>query len=434
MLTEIELTDVGDFKIGNAQDVEAGTGCTVLVFEEGAAAGLDVSGGGPASRESELLKPLATADAVHAIMLAGGSAFGLDAAGGAMQYLEERGIGLDMGVTKVPLVCESCLFDLAVADPSVRPDKAMGYAACEAAYRGDYEDGNVGAGTGATVGKVRGMGCCTKSGIGSYAVQVGDLKVGAVVAVNAMGDVFDYKTGAKVAGVRSVGSCPSIASSEMDSATADAADGAGDADAATDMNAAKAMAAAAAAAGIDPAAIAAIAGTANAAETPLAEDDILSLYAVAPAFSAEAGSVDPADVAAAAVAGIDADAAAGADAADIDAAAGSADSAAADPASGAGAFPANTTIGVVLTNAGFAKPQLCKIAAVAQDGIARSIRPVHTSMDGDSVYAVSLGDVPVEMDVVSTLAVRVMSEAILRAVRSAHTAYGIPGAADAETM
>ena len=148
-------------------------------------------GGGPASRESELLKPLAAAQVIHAIVLAGGSAFGLDAAGGVMRYLEERGIGFDVGVTKVPLVCQSDLFDL-----------AMAYAACVNAETGNYRDGNHGAGTGATVGKLLGMEHCMKSGIGSYAVQVGDLKVGALVAVNAVGDVYDFETGRKVAGLR----------------------------------------------------------------------------------------------------------------------------------------------------------------------------------------------------------------------------------------
>ena len=162
-----------------------------LLGKSGAPAGLDVRGGGPASRESELLHPLAAAQAIHAIVLAGGSAFGLDAAGGVMQYLEEHNIGFDVGVTKVPLVCQADLFDLTVADAHIRPDAKMAYQACINAECGNYQDGNYGAGTGATVGKLLGMSQCMKSGIGSYAVQVGPLQVGAVVAVNALGDIYE---------------------------------------------------------------------------------------------------------------------------------------------------------------------------------------------------------------------------------------------------
>ncbi|MGN0984796.1 MAG: P1 family peptidase, partial [Gemmiger sp.] len=144
-MQEIRITDFENLKIGNAENREGGTGCTVLLLgEKGAPAGLDVRGGGPASRESELLKPLAAAQVIHAILLSGGSAFGLDAAGGVMRFLEERNIGFDVGVTKVPLVCQSCLFDLAVGDVQARPDPAMGYAACEGAMAGNYRDGCVG--------------------------------------------------------------------------------------------------------------------------------------------------------------------------------------------------------------------------------------------------------------------------------------------------
>ena len=201
-MKEIPITSFRNLNIGQAENTAAGTGCTVfLLGQDGAPAGLDVRGGGPASRESELLKPLAAAQVIHAIVLAGGSAFGLDAAGGVMRYLEERGIGFDVGVTKVPLVCQSDLFDLTVADAHTRPDAAMAYQACVNAEAGNYRDGNYGAGTGATVGKLLGMDHCMKSGIGSYAVQVGPLQVGAVVAVNALGDIYDYETGRKAAGL-----------------------------------------------------------------------------------------------------------------------------------------------------------------------------------------------------------------------------------------
>ena len=183
----ISIKDFDNIRIGNAQNTSSGTGCTVIISENGMCAGLDVRGGGPASRESELLKPLAAADRIHAVLLGGGSAFGLDAAGGVMQFLEEKGIGLDVGIAKVPLVCQSDIFDLTVADPYTRPDKAMGYEACVGAWQNNYQDGCFGVGTGATIGKLNGMEHCMKSGIGSYAVQIGELKIGAIVAVNALG-------------------------------------------------------------------------------------------------------------------------------------------------------------------------------------------------------------------------------------------------------
>ena len=173
MEKEIKITEIEGIKIGQAENAEAATGCTVIVSENGMAAGLDVRGGGPASRDSELLNPLAAAGFVHAVVLAGGSAFGLGCANGVMEYLEAHDIGFDVGVTKVPLVVQSDLFDLTVGDKSVRPDPAMGYEAVKHAMEDpNYKDGNYGAGCGATVGKLAGMETCMKSGIGSYAIQI----------------------------------------------------------------------------------------------------------------------------------------------------------------------------------------------------------------------------------------------------------------------
>ena len=167
-MKEIPVTLIESIKIGQTQNTDAGTGCTVVICEKGMAAGLDVRGGGPASRESELLKPLAAAQYIHAILLAGGSAFGLGAANGVMKYLESHDIGYDVGVTKVPLVAQADLFDLTVGDPFTRPDPAMGYEAAKYAMEApNYKDGNFGAGCGATVGKFGGMDTCMKSGIGS---------------------------------------------------------------------------------------------------------------------------------------------------------------------------------------------------------------------------------------------------------------------------
>ena len=320
MKETISIKDIKGIRIGQTEDPEGGTGCTVFLSEAGMAAGMDVRGGGPASRESELLKPLAAAQEIHAIVLAGGSAFGLGAADGVMQYLEERGIGFDVGVTKVPLVCQSDLFDLTAGDSGVRPDRAMGYEACLRAEEENYRDGNYGAGCGATVGKFAGMDYCMKSGIGSCALQVGELQVGAVVAVNALGDIYDWRSGQKLAGL-------------------------------------------------------------------LAEDR-RSFRRTEDLMYADTRTVE-------------------------------------------NKFTGNTTIGVVITNADFQKASLCKIAGMAHDGYARSIRPVHTTADGDSIYAVSVGDaagkkVSADQDLVGTLAAEVMSEAITAAVKSARSAYGLP--------
>lgn len=319
-MREIPVTEIEGIRIGQTENADAGTGLTVFINENGIPAGLDVRGGGPASRESELLKPLAAAQVIHAIVLSGGSAFGLGAGNGVMQYLEEKGIGFDVGVTKVPLVVQSDLFDLTVGDPFIRPDAAMGYEAARLAMEApNYRDGNYGAGCGATVGKFGGMETCMKSGIGSYAIQIGELQIGAVVAVNAIGDVYDWKTGQKAAGLLT--------------------------------------------------------------DDKSAFRDSVELLTQ---------SIEVKE----------------------------------------NRFIENTTIGVVITNAAFDKSRLCKIAGMAHDGYARSIRPVHTSVDGDSIYAVSVGNVSADQDLVGSLAADVMSEAILRAVYSAESAYGFPSAKD----
>lgn len=312
-MQEIKITDIENVKIGNIEDKVNATGCTVLLFENGACAGLSVEGGGPASRESELLKPLASCQSIHAILLSGGSAYGLDAAGGVMQFLEEHNIGFDVGVAKVPLVCQSCLFDLGVQNAFVRPDKKMGYDVCLNAQLNNYHDGNYGAGTGASVGKMLGMDFAMKTGVGSYALQIGELKIGAIVALNALGDIYD-EGHLKIAGVL----------------------------------------------GSD--------------KTKLGSIDNL----IAQSYEV------------------------------ID-----------------NKFVGNTTLGVVLCNAKFDKSQLCKIAAMGHDGYARAISPVHTSADGDSIYAVSLGDVKADIDVVGTLGATVLHKAIINAVYSAKTAYGL---------
>ena len=320
VMKEIPITDIENIRIGQVENVEAGTGCTAFICEDGMRAGLDVRGGGPASRDSQLLNPLMAAQVIHGILISGGSAFGLGAANGVMQCLEERDIGFDVAVTKVPLVVQSDLFDLMVGDTFVRPDAQMGYEAARLALEDpNYLDGNYGAGCGATVGKIGGMETCMKTGIDSYALQAGDFKIGAVVALNALGDVFDWKTGKQIAG--------------------------------------------------------------------LLNWDKTELRSTSDVMKSSLEVVE-------------------------------------------NKFTGNTTLGVVITNAYFEKAQLCKIAGMAHDGYARSIRPLHTSADGDSIYAVSVGDIAVDQDVVGILAAEVISEAIKCAVYSAESAYGYPSATE----
>lgn len=196
------ITDVAGVRVGHFTDTRRPTGCTVILTTEGAVAGVDVRGAAPGTRETDLLEPGNLVERVHAILLSGGSAFGLDAAGGVVRWLEEQGVGYPAGPVRVPIVPAAILFDLGVGDPAIRPDAAAGYAACAAASGSAPAEGSVGAGAGATVGKLFGMARAMKGGIGSASLRIGGVTVGAIVAVNAVGDVIDPATGALVAGAR----------------------------------------------------------------------------------------------------------------------------------------------------------------------------------------------------------------------------------------
>ena len=197
------ITDVAGIKVGHFTDPRRPTGCTVIITEEGATGGVDVRGSAPGTRETDLLNPTNLVDKVHAICLAGGSAFGLEAATGVVRYLEERKIGFDVGIAHVPIVPSAILFDLAVgSDPKIRPNADAGYKACEAASTAAPAEGNVGAGAGATVGKFWTIKRAMKSGIGTASLKVAGITVGAIVAVNAVGDIIDPLTGKPIAGAR----------------------------------------------------------------------------------------------------------------------------------------------------------------------------------------------------------------------------------------
>jgi L-aminopeptidase/D-esterase-like protein len=196
------ITDIAGLKVGHFTDPRRPTGCTVLLCEHGATAGVDVRGAAPGTRETDLLNPLNVIEQVHAVLLTGGSAFGLAAADGVMRWLEEHGHGVQVGPCRVPIVPAAVLFDLWVGDARIRPDAEAGHRACVAASTTPPEQGNVGAGTGATVGKLFGIDHAMKGGIGTASIRVGAITVAALVAVNAIGDVVDPASGRVIAGAR----------------------------------------------------------------------------------------------------------------------------------------------------------------------------------------------------------------------------------------
>jgi len=318
------ITDVPGIRAGHATDPVGLTGCTVVLCEKGAIGGVDQRGGAPGTRETDLLRPLHLVQEVHAVLLAGGSAFGLAAAEGVMRYLEEKGVGFDARVARVPIVPAAILFDLDLGDPGARPDAAMGYAACQAATDGPVAEGNVGAGTGATVGKILGPGRAMKSGLGSAAVPLGGgLVVGALVAANPFGDVVDPSTGEILAGARK-----------------------------------------------------------------LRSDEPADTLAVMRSMVSKAG-----------------------------------------PRFASFDRPrttSNTVIGVVATNARLTKEEANKVAQMAQDGIARAVRPAHTMFDGDTLFALATGGKRADVNLVGAYAAEVVAQAVVRAARAAEGAGGRP--------
>ncbi|MDO4540057.1 MAG: P1 family peptidase [Syntrophomonadaceae bacterium] len=309
-----KLTDVKGLQVGVMQDMEALTGCTVvLTGEQGVVCGVDVRGAAPGTRETDLLDPGNLVSTVHAVMLSGGSAYGLAAASGVMRYLEERGVGHAVQGGVVPIVPAAVLYDLAAGSFSRRPDPEMGYEACARAGI-EVPEGNFGAGAGATVGKLCGMGTCTKSGQGSWSVAMPDgLTVGALVAVNALGDVM-AQNGDIIAGVRDIGG------------------------------------------------------------------RIIGTEAAYQAMTGMSSQLNPAG---------------------------------------------NTTIAVVASNARFNKAQARRVAQMAHDGLARSISPIHTMHDGDTIFALATGEIEADVSLVGHLSAQVLAKAVRRAVQNAVTVQGL---------
>jgi L-aminopeptidase/D-esterase-like protein len=320
------ITDIPGILVGHAQNDEALTGCTVILCEKGAVGGVDQRGGAPGTREVDALHPMHLVSKVHAVVLAGGSAFGLESATGVMRYLEERGVGFDTRVVKVPIVPAAILFDLGVGRSDIRPDATMGYQACQNATSEPPAEGNFGAGTGATVGKILGPALCMKSGVGTASIEIGaGVIVGAIAAVNALGDVIDPSTGQIIAGARS--------------------------------------------------------------------KDIGPIHIGSQGYFADSLKVMQTLIGRTAL--------------------------------GFGS-KGNTVIGVVATNAKLDKEGANKVAQMAHDGLARAIRPAHTMVDGDTIFAIATGEHNADVNIVGAFAAEVFTQAILRAVRAAKPVAGIP--------
>lgn len=313
------ITDIPGFKVGHAQDMDALTGCTVILCPPNTVGGVDQRGGAPGTRETDLLHPMHLVNQVTAVLLSGGSAFGLDAAAGVMRYCEENKMGFDASYATVPIVPAAVLFDLGIGDPDVRPDAEMGYQACLNASGEPPAEGNVGAGTGATVGKVLSPKMSTKSGIGTASVDLGGGgKVAAIVAVNAFGDVIDPGNGEIIAGAR---------------------------------------------------------GIKGYADTVKVMKSFVGRKVM-----------------------------------------------------GFSSGPANTVIGAVATNVKLNKEQITRVAQMAHNGLARTIRPAFTLLDGDTVFALSSGEVEMDLNIVGAYAAIAYQEAILSAVKNAEKAGGVPAA------
>ncbi|NLG73315.1 MAG: P1 family peptidase [Chloroflexi bacterium] len=325
------LTDIPGVKVGHAHDDAALTGCTVVLCEAGMVGGVDQRGGAPGTRETDLLHPLNLVDQVHAVVLAGGSSFGLAAADGVVRYLEERNIGFDAQAAKVPIVPGAIIFDLGIGRSDIRPDAQMGYQACLNASDGIVPEGNVGAGCGATVGKMLGMGQAMKSGIGTASIEIRPgLIVAALVVVNALGDIINPENGRILAGVR-----------RIDHAL-------------------------------------------KSSESPFMDSlEVMKILAEGPLRFA--------------------------------------------PTS-------NTTIGVVATNARLSKVEVNKVAQMAQDGLARAVRPVHTMLDGDTIFALASGEQPADVNLIGAFAAQAVSRAIVRAVQAASPAGGLPSASSLQQL
>lgn len=386
MFGRVDITDIKGFKLGNAENTDAATGCTVIVAEKGATAGVDVRGGGPATRETDLLRSENTIDKIHAVVISGGSAYGLEAGSGVMRELENMKIGHRVGNCIVPIVCQASLFDLNVGQSDVRPDRTMGVKAVHNAFcGGEFHHGNYGAGTGASVGKFYGMNRAMKTGLGTFACSDGEIEVGAITAVNAFADVYDGRNhviagllsadGKRIDGtIRPLKNCVAAESS---------------------YNMKNKM---------EP--------FFNKRreevelEEPETTEDVLDAPETAEVIQeqvleeAPAVSEEPEET-----------------------------SAANEESEDMGyGITFNTTISCLITNAKLTKAQCNKLASILHDGYARAIKPVHSTMDGDTIFVMTTGEKAVNFDAFAALATDIVQYSVIDGAIAAESAYGLPAA------
>ena len=407
MFGRVDITDIKGFKLGNAENTDAATGCTVIVAEKGATAGVDVRGGGPATRETDLLRSENTIDKIHAVVISGGSAYGLEAGSGVMRELENMKIGHRVGNCIVPIVCQASLFDLNVGQSDVRPDRTMGVKAVHNAFcGGEFHHGNYGAGTGASVGKFYGMNRAMKTGLGTFACSDGEIEVGAITAVNAFADVYDGRNhviagllsadGKRIDGtIRPLKNCVAAESSynmknkmepffnkrreEVELEEPETTE---------DVRVEPAPAET-----VEPAEPKNVPEVLDAPET--AEVIQEQVPEEAPAVSEEPEET----------------------------------SAANEESEDMGyGITFNTTISCLITNAKLTKAQCNKLASILHDGYARAIKPVHSTMDGDTIFVMTTGEKAVDFDAFAALATDIVQYSVIDGAIAAESAYGLPAA------
>lgn len=376
MFGRVDITDIKGFKLGNAENTDAATGCTVIVAEKGATAGVDVRGGGPATRETDLLRSENTIDKIHAVVISGGSAYGLEAGSGVMRELENMKIGHRVSDCIVPIVCQASLFDLNVGQPDVRPDRTMGVKAVHNAFcGGEFHHGNYGAGTGASVGKFYGMNRAMKTGLGTFACSDGEIEVGAITAVNAFADVYDGRNhviagllsadGKRIDGtIRPLKNCVAAESS---------------------YNMKNKM---------EPF------FNKRKEEEEFAEPETTEEVRVEPAPAETVEPAEPEETSAVNK----------------------------EPEDMGYGITFNTTISCLITNAKLTKAQCNKLASILHDGYARAIKPVHSTMDGDTIFVMTTGEKDVNFDAFAALATDIVQYSVIDGAISAESAYGLPAA------
>lgn len=372
MFGRVDITDIKGFKLGNAENTDAATGCTVIVAEKGATAGVDVRGGGPATRETDLLRSENTIDKIHAVVISGGSAYGLEAGSGVMRELENMKIGHRVSNCIVPIVCQASLFDLNVGQPDVRPDRTMGVKAVHNAFcGGEFHHGNYGAGTGASVGKFYGMNRAMKTGLGTFACSDGEIEVGAITAVNAFADVYDGRNhviagllsadGKRIDGtIRPLKNCVAAESSYNMKSKMEPFFNKHKEETASESEPTEAVR-------VEP----------------------------APAETVESGETSTVNK---------------------------------EPEDMGYGITFNTTISCLITNAKLTKAQCNKLASILHDGYARAIKPVHSTMDGDTIFVMTTGEKDVNFDAFAALATDIVQYSVIDGAISAESAYGLPAA------